>query len=425
MSKRVLKYMRRKILVLECFPLWGCGSGTYARCLAKELAQKKSNQVAVLSPESKMEKGARNIPYVKSYPLELPFPVAFTSHPEWPVVRQYKDLSPKEIGEVFRSFLASTMEAVEDFKPDILHVQHISLLLWVANFVKSLYDINFATTAHGTGIFTASKNKNYLPLSQDALRRAKKIIGVSKDTKDRLLATFGEEFSRKTRIIPGGIDLGDFPKKIKIKTIGKKYKLGRKKIVLFTGKVTEEKGVEHLIKAAKDINGWVYIIGDGPELNKLKEMSSKLNIGNVRFLGYMGKEQENELNEFYYRADVFVAPSVVAEALGLTILEAMAARTPVVATRRGGIPLAVKSGINGILVRAGSHKQIAEAVNKILASDGLREKMGQKAREMVEKKFTWAKIAQRYERVYKESILNGGKLNGKQNGRQNGKQNRK
>ncbi len=406
----------KKVLFLQAFPLWGCGSGTYTRYLAKELAQKKTNQIAILSPESKLHKEARNIPRVKSYSLELPFPVVFTSHPEWPVVRQYKDLSAQEIADVFRSFLSSTMEAIEDFKPDILHVQHISLLLWAANFIKSLHDINFVVTAHGTGILTAAENKNYVSLSQDALRKAKKIIGVSKDTKDRLLAAFGEEFSRKTRIIPGGIDLEDFPKKIKKKTISKKYKLKGKKIVLFTGKVTKEKGVEHLIKAAKDINGWIYIIGDGPELNKLKEMASKLNAGNVRFLGYMGKEQEDELNEFYYRADVFVAPSVVAEALGLTILEAMAARTPVVATRRGGIPLAVKSGINGILVKAGSHKQIIEAVNKILANNELREKMGQKAREMIEKKFTWAKIAQRYERVYRESMLNGGKQNGKQNG---------
>ncbi len=404
-----------KILFLQCFPLWGCGSGTYTRCLAKELAQKKTNEVAILSPESKIKEETKKIPNVKSYFLEIPFPAAFTSHPEWPVVRQYKDLSAQEITEIFRTFLLSTIKTIEDFKPNILHVQHISILLWVANFIKSLYDINFVVTSHGTGIFTASENKTYLPLSQDALKRAKQTICVSRDTKKRLLTTFGEEFDRKTRIIPGGIELERFPEQTKIRTINKKYKLKNKKIVLFTGKLTLEKGVEYLIKAANDIKAEIYLIGDGPELNRLKEMATEINSKNIHFLGYMGKEQENELKEFYYRADVFVAPSVIAEALGLTILEAMATKTPVVATRKGGIPLAVKNGINGILVRARSNKKIAEAVNKILSDDELREKMGQNGREFIEKKFTWPKIAKRYQRIYRKSLVNGKKSNQKQN----------
>ena len=398
-----------KILFLQSFPLWGCGSGTYTRCLAKELAQKKTNQVAILSPESKIEEGARNIPNIKSYSLEIPFPVAFTSHPEWPVVRQYKELSPQEITEIFRSFLSSTTKTIENFKPDILHVQHISLFLWVANFVKSLYDINFVVTSHGTGIFTASENKKYLALSQDALKRAKKIICVSGDTKKRLLATFGEEFGGKTRIIPGGIELEKFPEKTKIRTINKKYKLKNKKIVLFSGKITQGKGVEYLIKAAKDIKGEIYIIGDGPELNKLKKVVDETNSKNIHFLGYMGKEQANELKEFYYRADILVAPSIINEALGLSILEAMATKTPIVATRKGGIPSAVKNGINGILVKARSNKKIAEAVNKILSDDALREKMGQNSRKIIEEKFTWFKIAKKYQRIYKKALANGKK----------------
>lgn len=395
-----------RILFLQAFPLWGCGSGTDTRNLAKELGQKKRHQVAVLCPESRVDKTTRKIPFVKTYPLELPFPVAFTGHPEWPVVRLYKDLNPDEITRVFRYFIRGAVEAVEHFKPDIIHAQHISLFLWTANLIKSLYDINFVANVHGTGVYTASQNKSYIPLCQDGLRRAKKIICNSNDSKKKLLETFGEEFKPKTRIIPGGIDLEKFPKELKIKIINKKHRLKgffkSKKVVLFTGKVTLEKGVNYLIKAAENIKGEIYIIGDGPELNKLKDEVNKENLQNVHFLGYMGKDQAQEFHEFYYRADVFVTPSIWAEPLGLVILEAMAARTPVVATRKGGIPLAVKDNVNGILVRARSSKQIAEAVNKLLENDNLRKKLGENARKMVEEKFTWNKIAKKWEAIYKE-----------------------
>ncbi|MBZ9572939.1 glycosyltransferase family 4 protein [Patescibacteria group bacterium] len=389
------------VLFLQCFPLWGCGSGTYARELASEVNRAKKIKTAILCPEGKAK-----IAGLKVYPLELPFPVAFTGHPEWPVCKLYKDLSSREISEVFKFFLTSVVRAVDDFQPNLLHVQHLSLLLWVANFIKSLYGINFIVTAHGTGVLAASQNKVFVPLSQDALRKTKKILAVSGDTKRWLLDTFGKEFSRKTRIIPGGIHIEHFPPEKKIKLINKKYKLKNKKVILFSGKLTPQKGVHYLIKAAKDIRGHVYIIGDGPEKKNLEDLKYKLALNNVHFLGYMGDDRKQELEEFYYRADVFIAPSVWDEPLGLVILEAMASKTPVIATRKGGIPLAVKDGINGFLIRPRSSQQIVEACNKLLENDELRKKMGENARKTVEKKFTWKKIAQKYIRIYKKAYTN-------------------
>lgn len=390
-----------KVLFLQCFPLWGCGSGTYTRELAAEINKAKKIKTAIVCPESK-----EKIAGLKIYPLELPFPVAFTGHPEWPVCKLYQNLAPKEVSQVFNFFLRSVVRAVDDFKPDLIHVQHLSLLLWVANFIGSSHSINFIATAHGTGVLAASQNKVFVSPSRDALRKAKKILAVSGDTKRWLLETFGKEFSHKIRIIPGGIHLEDFPLEKKIKIINKRYKLKNKKVVLFTGKLTPQKGVQYLLKAAKDIKGHIYIIGDGPEMKNLEDLSYKLNLGNVHFLGYMGDDKKEEFKEFYYRADVLVTPSVWDEPLGLVILEAMSCKTPVVATRKGGIPLAVKNGVNGFLVRPRSSQQIAEAVNKLLANDELRKKMGEAARQTVERKFTWKKIAQKYIRVYKKAYTN-------------------
>jgi len=391
-----------KILFLQCFPLWGSGSGTYTRELGSEINKFKNIKAAIVCPLSKDKHAG-----LKIYPLELPFPVAFTGHPDWPVCKLYKNLSPKEISQVFNFFLRSVIRAVEDFQPNLIHVQHISLLLWVAHFIKALYGINFIVTSHGTGVLAASENKTYVPLSQDALEKTKKIVAVSGDTKRWLLEVFGKEFLNKTRIIPGGINIEVTPPERNIRVINKKYKLKNKKVVLFSGKLTPQKGVYYLIKAAENIKGDIYIIGDGPEKENLEHLTYKLGLRNVHFLGYMGKDREEEFKEFYYRANIFVAPSVWDEPLGLVILEAMATKTPVIATRKGGIPLAVKNGVNGFLVRPRSSRQIAEACNKLLENDELRKKMGEAARQTVKEKFTWKKIAQRYLRIYKAAYLNG------------------
>ncbi len=404
------KAKEKRILLLLAFPLWGSGSGTYARELAAELSKNKNNKVAIVCPDGKDKMGA-----VKIYPLELPFPVAFTGHPHWPVCKIYKDISPNESCQVFYYFLRSVMKAIDDFKPDLIHVQHISLLLWVANFIKAIHDISFVVTAHGTGVMTATQNKSYVRLSRDALRRANKIIAVSGDTRNWLLNVFGKEFSHKTRIIPGGIYFENLPPEKKIKIINDKYNLHGKKVVMFSGKLTPQKGVIYLIKAAKDIKGDIYILGDGPERKVLEDYVYQTKLENVHFLGYMGDDKKQELEEFYYRADVFVAPSVWDEPLGLVILEAMVTKTPVIATRKGGIPLAVKDGSNGMLIRPRNSKQIAEACNKLLENDQMRKKMGEIARQTVEKKFTWRKIALKYSRIYDRAYSgeNHKKKNGK------------
>lgn len=391
-----------RVLFLQAFPLWGCGSGIFVKNLASETNKHKNLKTAIVCPESE-----KTIKGLKIYPLELPFTVAFTGHPEWPVCKLYKDLTSKEISQVFNYFLRSTIRAVEEFKPDLIHVHHASLLLWVANFIKALYGINFVVTSHGTGILTASEDKRYIPLSRDALSRTKKIIAVSKNTKDWLLETFSKEYSYKTRIIPGGIHIEDFPPEKKIKVINKKYKLKGKKVVLFSGKLTSQKGVDYLIKAAPEIKGDVYIIGDGPEKKNLEDLAYKMKLDNVHFLGYMGGRSREELIEFLYRANVMVVPSIWSEPMPLSVLEALSCKNPVVATRKGGLPSAIKNGVNGLLIRPRSSKQIAEACNKILGNKELEQKLGNAARQTVEEKFTWKEIAKKYTKIYNKAYANG------------------
>lgn len=379
-----------RILYLQTFPLWGSGSGTYARYLAATVG--KHFKVGMVAPD------ARAIPNVTLFPLNMPFPVAFTGHPEWPKCRLYTQLTNKELTKIHQSFLESVGAAVESFQPNLIHVHHAFPLSWAARVMKGIYQIPYIITIHGSELPTVQKDKRFLALTSDALRRARRILPNSFWTKEWLFKIFGDEFRSQVRVIPGGVDLKKFNPDLPTSDIDKKYGLSDKKVVLFSGKLTSYKGVKYLVKAARKIPAEVVILGEGPERRDLEKRVADYNLKNVHFIGHLGTS--NDLNKFYKRASVFVAPSVWDEPLGLVILEAMASKTPVVVTRKGGIPLAVKDGVNGYFVRPRNASEIVEKVNLLLSNEEKRMKMAENARRIVEEKFSWEAIAHRLILMY-------------------------
>lgn len=383
-----------RILFLQAFPLYGSGSGTYVRYLAQEL--NKTHKVAILVPD------ARPVNGVRIYMLKNPFNVAFTGHPEWKNSKLYEHLTNREILQIHKSFMTQTVEVVEDFRPDIIHVQHAFPFTWTSRFIKSIYQTKYVVTIHGSELPTASKDKRYRPLTTDALRKASRIIPNSYYTRDWMFKVFGDEYRHQVKVIPGGVDVDKF-KHVGTASIDKKYGLKGKRVVVFAGKLTKYKGVKYLILAAKKIKGEVIILGGGPDRKNLEAIVKEENIKNVRFLGHFG-DDTNFLIKMYSRADVFVAPSVWDEPLGLVILESMACETPVVVTRKGGIPLAVKDGKNGFFVRPRNAQDIAEKVNMLLGDDDRRKKMGRIARKIAEEKFSWKVISERFGRIYAKEV---------------------
>jgi glycosyltransferase involved in cell wall biosynthesis len=379
-----------RVLYLLEFPLYGSGSGTYARYLAREV--NKIAHTAILCPE---ERTLKSVPIL---PIKMPFKVAFTGHPEWPNCKLYQNISNLELYKIYRVFLERTIQVVEEFKPDIIHVHHAYPLSWAARFIEATYKIPFVITIHGSELPTAGKSRRYISMTIDALRRAKRIIPNSFYTKEWMLKIFGDNYRKQTRVIPGGVDITKF-KKVVTDDIDRIYNLKGKRVVLFSGKLTPYKGVDYLVRAAKYIKGEVVILGQGSEMKKLKEIVKEHKLTNVQFFGHLGNKT-NLLIKFYSRADVFVAPSVWDEPLGLVILEAMACETPVVVTRKGGIPLAVKEGKNGLFIRPRNSKDIAEKVNYLLENDERRMKMGRTAREIAVKRFSWELIAKQFANIY-------------------------
>jgi len=393
-----------RILYLQMFPLYGSGSGTYSRELAQEIA--KTNKVAIVVPDK------HKIKNVKNYYVDLPVKISFTGHPEWPDSKLYTKVSGQQLSANYLAYFKSVVSAVNEFNPDIIHAHHLMPLPWIARFIKIAYGLNFIVTVHGSELPTLENDKRYPYLTTEALLKAKRIVPNSFWTKEWMQKVLGNQFQNQIRVIPGGVDLSAFPEEMETADVNRKYNLEGKKLILFSGKLTKYKGVKYLIQAARNIDAVIGITGDGPERKNLENLVKELRLSNVRFFGFI---DNHKLIKLYYRADICVVPSVWDEPLGLVVLEAMATKTPVVVTRKGGIPLAVKDGVNGLFIRPRNPKEISEKVNLLLKDESLRTKIGQRARKTIIERFTWEKVAHRYERIYnefrkREGIKNAGPL---------------
>ncbi len=384
-------------MFLHMFPLWGNGSGSWLRHLALHLA-KRGHTVAIVAPEK------RKLPGIIHYNVNVPQMGIFVGNPELKGAKKYEEMRGTEIGEIYTSYVNTTLKAVREFEPEIMHVFHTAFLPPVARIVKVLYGIKFIITTHGSDLHYLARDQRLVGLINDANQVAQYITANSSFTRHWYLDMFGYDLSRKTRTILGGVDIDEFNKDYskEMAKIDSKFKMSGKKMVLFTGRLTKHKGVDILIKAARSIQAEVFILGDGPEKSHLEKLVKDLKLSNVRILGYMKPDNEIGFRAFYKRCDVFVTPSTWNEPFGLVILEAMAAKKPVVATRTGGIASIVKDGVNGYLIKARNSKALAEKVNLLLGNDELRKKMGQKAYETVRDRFTWEKMATQFEDIYKK-----------------------
>ena len=385
-----------RILFLYMFPLWGNGSGSYLRALCRELI-KRGHNIAIVAPDKRRLEG------VKHYIVNPPQMGVFVGHPELPNAKKFEDMSGKELGEIYISYLKTTIDAVADFNPEIIHVFHTAFLPSIARLIKILFGIKFIITTHGSDLSYLVKDRRFIGLINDANKVARFITANSDFTRKWYLDMFGSFLSHKSTVIMGGVNLQDYkrdPEEIGI--INKRYNLYEKKVVLFTGRLTKHKGAIYLVKAAPFIKGIVIIAGDGPERKNIEEEIKKNKIKNVVMAGYIPTAGKRLFHAFYERADVYVCPSIWNEPLGLTILEAMAAHTPVVATKKGGVVSLIEDKKNGFFMTARNSKQIAEIVNMLFADDKLRKKVGEAGYNSVVEHFTWVKIAGEFENIYKQ-----------------------
>lgn len=170
----------------------------------------------------------------------------------------------------------------------------------------------------------------------------------------------------------------------------------------FVARLVEQKNPQLLLYAAANIlgrrkNAKLIIIGDGPLMNECRRLSEDLKITDkVNFLGELPNELAKELMSGF---DIFVLPSRF-EGLPLTIIEAMFAGLPVVASSVGGIPELVANSKCGFLVSPDNKSDLVEKIEYLIQNPDEIQKMGAFGRKIAQDKFNLGKMIDNYQKLY-------------------------
>ena len=215
------------------------------------------------------------------------------------------------------------------------------------------------------------------------------------------LRMIGHYFADRYQIIPNGIDYPFFA--AEVPPIPKF--IDSKRNILFVGRQEKRKGLPYLLEAYSllrkempDVR--LIVVGpDGGMRAACERYIQRTGIQDVVFTGYVPYE---ELPRYYKTADVYCAPNTGQESFGVVLLEAMAAGTPIVASRIEGFADVLTDGLGGVMVPARDAQALSGALRRLLSDAGMREEMGragsQRARD-----FSWdrvgAQVIDYYERV--------------------------
>jgi glycosyltransferase involved in cell wall biosynthesis len=179
---------------------------------------------------------------------------------------------------------------------------------------------------------------------------------------------------------------------------------GKRHVVAMVGRLVPGKGPEVLLYAARSLlcahpNVAVVFVGDGPCKDSLQHLAYEMGVASsVVFAG-----ERNDMPGVYASLDVLVLPSLD-EGMPMTVLEAMAAGKPVVASNVGGISKAVVHGETGLLVPAGQVAALAQAISRLLTDRQLAVTLGNAGRKRAAELFSAVSMAEQYRHTYCEAL---------------------
>ena len=204
-------------------------------------------------------------------------------------------------------------------------------------------------------------------------------------------------------IIPNGVDINKF-KEARSEDLKENLNIKEdEKVILTVSRLVKKNGLEDLIKAGQylDFSFKIVIVGDGPDRNELEKLVNKLNLGNE--IIFEGNIDHNDLVKYYSSADIFVRPSF-SEGQGISFLEAMAMKVPIIGTSVGGIVDFLVDRETGLFCQVNNPQSIAEKIKEVLADQSLRAKLVINARNLVEEKYSWNKIVFQMKGVFNKLL---------------------
>lgn len=252
--------------------------------------------------------------------------------------------------------------------------------------------IPVVVTVHGGDVFAL--NQSVLRRAKAAALRRAAAVTVNSSATERAVLSL----AAPTRLerIPMGIDVDPAVDADEVARLRSAHRPGEGPLLALVGRVVAEKGAFDLLEAVDRLRADLpdvraVVLGEGQDRAAAEARSVELGLtGHVRFVGWVDPAR---VPSWLAAADVVVAPSRTApdgwkEAQGLSIVEAMAAGRPVVATDTGGIGDAITHEVTGLLVGEGRAGELAAAIRRLHADPGLADRLGTAARERAVERFS-------------------------------------
>ena len=399
-----------RILLVNKFHYLNGGSEKYYFELGK-LLKEKGNQVAYFSMEDErnIKTGDKEY-FVKKIDLN-------------------KGSKLKALDVIYsRENYKKMKEAINDFKPDIVHLNNFQRQL-SASIVKACNEakVPVVFTAHDMqAICPASAMLYKGRVCEDCIKKSygccikksciknsklKSILGVIESIYYRKKKIYSKidciitpsEFLQN-KLINGNLNykrittIHNFVNDSKEKNSNKDNGYA-----FYFGRLSVEKGILNLVEAIKKINvGKLIIAGDGPERKKIENLVKQNKFEDrITLVGYLNQEQ---IREYIKKSKFIVLPSIWYENCPYSILEAMEIGKPIIGSRIGGIPELIEDEKNGFLYKYNSIDELAIKMRLLLENDKLAQDQGKESRKLYEEKYSEEIYYNKIYKIYKSLL---------------------
>ncbi|MCQ1535092.1 glycosyltransferase family 4 protein [Methanosarcina sp. KYL-1] len=400
--------MKNIMVIASNYPINSTSSyGWFVHEICKRLTNKGFN-VVVLSPHCYGSKFTESFDGVNV--LRFPYFFPFSSQK-----LAYGDGIPYNIKKNILAKIQVPLFVLSEFVSALIHVKKEKIDLinthWllpqglIGAICHKLFGIPHVTTVHGSDINTIKKSKILRRICVFIIKNSNWITTNSNYTKE-LILSIDPSAGEKVSIVPIGVDINFLQQGRILQEMHQKDSK-----ILSVGRLVESKGVDVLILAMKEVvikfpDVKLFIVGDGPERNKLETLVENLNLNeNVVFVGSV---EHSLLPSLYASSDIFVLPSQniggIVEGLGVVLLEAMACGTPVIGSDIGGIKDIIIDGYNGFLVPEKSPGELSTKIIELLSDSEIAIKFTYNGFNTIKNKFSWDRVIDDFSTIYYDCV---------------------
>lgn len=291
--------------------------------------------------------------------------------------------------------------ALEQFKPDIIHVVNPAILGLAGLFYGKAMQVPLIASYH-THLPQYLQHYGLAMLEGllwELLKSAHNQAELNLCTSTAMVQELTAHGIERVDLWQRGVDTEMFQPHLACKEMRKRLSQGHPEspLLLYVGRLGAEKEIDRIKPVLEAIpNARLALVGNGPHREALEQHFAGTP---TYFVGYL---EGLELASAFASADAFIFPSRT-ETLGLVLLEAMAAGCPVVAARSGGIPDIVQDGVNGCLFDPTDERGAIAATQRLLANQTERENLRQNARNEAER-WGWAAATRQLKNYYKAVV---------------------